>query len=118
MSFEVGQRVVCVDNRPRVDASGRRSGHGDEVLPRQGAVYTVREIVPGRPYGYEHDGLLLEEIVNAVRQYLAPSGLVRAELFFAAWRFRPVRSTNIDVFTRMLAPAPSPAPAREPEPVA
>jgi hypothetical protein len=111
MSFDVGQKVVCVDNRPRLDGSGRRSGHGDETLPAQGAVYTVRAIVPGKPYGYEHDGVLLEEIVNPVRQYQAPSGPVRAELFFAAWRFRPLRSTNIDVFTRMLKSAP----VREPE---
>ena len=106
MSFDVGQKVVCVDNRPRVDCSGRRSGHGDEQLPEQGAVYTVRAIVPGKPYGYEHDGVLLEEIVNPVRRYQAPSGPVRAELFFAAWRFRPLRSTSIEVFTRMLKPPP------------
>jgi len=111
VSFNVGQKVVCVDSRPRIDGSGRRSGHGDEKLPVRGAVYTVRAIVAGKPYGYEHDGVLLEEIVNPVRRYRAPSGPVDAELFFAAWRFRPLRSTNIDVFTSMLRPRP----VREPE---
>ena len=107
MPLSVGQRVVCTDNRPRDEGDGSTFGYGDEVRPALGATYTIRAIVPGRPLGYEGDGVLLEEIVNPVRAYEAPTGPVTCEPFFRAWRFRPVRTTSIDVFLRMLEPVPS-----------
>lgn len=112
MALSVGQRVICTDNRPRDEGDGSSSGYGDEALPELGATYTIRAIVPGRPLGYEHDGVLLEEIVNPVRVYEAPMGFVTCEPFFHAWRFRPVRTTNIDVFTAMLEPVPAAGLAR------
>ena len=103
MSFHVGQRVICVDDRPRV---GVRAGRGDEAMPKAGITYTIRTILHREPLGLDQDGVLLEEIVNPVRWYTAPAGPIRAELHFRVDRFRPVRTTNIDVFTRMLEPAP------------
>jgi hypothetical protein len=107
MHFRVGQRIVCIDNRPMDDGDGSTSGYGDEVFPILGATYTVRAIVPGTPLGYDGDGVLLAEIVNRVRLYEAPTGIVTCEPFFRAWRFRPARSTSIDVFLGMLKPVPA-----------
>jgi hypothetical protein len=91
MAFHVGQRVVCVDLSPR----GKYLHH---------AVW-VRDAFDARPYGFDQDGLLLEEIINPVLDYLAPAGPVRIEQFFLAIRFRPLRTTSVEVFTRMLEPA-------------
>lgn len=101
MAFRVGQRVVCVNTRnwPRDD---RRP-----TYPKRGAVYTVRAIYPGRAHGYDEDGLRLVEIVNRRGTYWSPDGRRRrCELAFRMSRFRPLRTTNIDVFTRMLEPVP------------
>ena len=37
--FRVGQKVVCVDG------SAHWGGHGDEMLPIEGEIYTIRELV-------------------------------------------------------------------------
>jgi hypothetical protein len=101
--YFLGQQVVYVDD------TGRK-GEGlylHETLPKVGCVYTVRAYVPCRKlYALNEDGLLLEEIVNIERNYKCPLGPVRCELSFRVSRFRPVRTTNIDVFRKMLAPAP------------
>jgi hypothetical protein len=100
----VGQRVVCVNVRFRSDGLHPYQG---EVMPKKGGIYTVREVFDAGRYGYEgEDGLLLAEVVNPVRHYIAPAGLVECEQFWLDFRFRPLRWTNIDVFTAMLAPAP------------
>ena len=113
MTFHVGQKVVCVNISPRPGVRGLHPQHGDEVTPWKGHVYTVRAVFDARPHGYDQDALLLEEIVNPVRRYIAPAGVVEVEQFFLVFRFRPVRTTSIEVFTRMLVPTP----AREVEPV-
>jgi hypothetical protein len=101
--MRIGQKVVCADARRRND--GRRYACDGELLPQEGCVYTIRAIVPCKGLGYEQDGLLLEEVVNPVRRYVSPSGPVTSELMFRASRFRPVRSTKIDVFLAMLEPS-------------
>ena len=70
----------------------------------RGAVYTIRHIIAREAYGYAEDGLLLEEIINPALQYRSPRGPITIELMFRIRRFRPVRSTNIDVFLKMLVP--------------
>ena len=103
MNFHVGQRVVCINDRPR---AGGNAGKGGETLPKAGTTYTIRELVPAGPL-CRNDCVRLEEIVNAVRRYTAASGeRVWVELTFRADRFRPIRTTNIEVFTAMLEPAP------------
>jgi hypothetical protein len=88
----VGQRVVYVDDRRK-----NLITHPHETLPKLGSVYTVRDIIPCRAlYGDDEDGLYLVEIVNPVR--------IKYELAFRVSRFRPVQTTNIDVFLRMLKP--------------
>jgi hypothetical protein len=79
--FEVGQQVVCVDNKPR---DWRPFGDPLHV----GGVYTVAGITLGG------EGVLLHEAVAG-----SPTG-------YWANRFRPVRKTSIEVFEQMLAPPP------------
>lgn len=108
MAFHVGQRVKCINTRrwPR-DLLGRRA-----ILPKKGAIYTVRDIVPKeafRPGTYEEpaeDGLHLVEVINPPIVDRLPGCARTTELAFRVSRFCPVRTTNIDVFTAMLAPAP------------
>jgi len=100
MNLYAGQKVLCLDNRCRGSGSWEH-----EVLPKNGAVYTIRAIVPCRvEYGLDEDGLLLAEIVNQPRLYSTPRGPVTRELAFRVSRFRPVRTTNIEVFQKMLEP--------------
>jgi hypothetical protein len=97
--LSIGQKVVCIDDR-----RGNAGRYDHETLPQRGSVYTIREIVPCKDLGYDEDGLRLVEIVNPGGWYVSPSGPVLRELAFRVSRFRPVRTTNIDVFRQMLEP--------------
>jgi hypothetical protein len=100
-----GQRVVYVDDRR---AAGTR-WYPYDTMPKLGSIYTIREVIDCRPYGYAEHALYLVEIVNVPRhRYASPSGPMMHELAFRVSRFRPVRTTNIDVFLKMLEPATLP----------
>lgn len=104
--LHVGQKVVCVDIRPVERAL--RPGYAGTVIPTLGGVYTIRYIFDAGVYGYDEPGLLLCEIVNPVRKYISPAGRpVTCEAFWWSFRFRPVRTTNIDVFEKLLEPKPA-----------
>ncbi len=103
MTFHVGQRVTCVNVTPRRD--GLRPTHAGTVFPKLGGVYTVRDIFDARPYGHDEPGLLLVEVVNPLQQYMSRRGSVVCEQFWLGFRFRPLPTTNIDVFKKMLEPA-------------
>lgn len=95
MTFHVGQRVVCVD-----DANWRKKWIAKcPNRPIAGSVYTIREIRQ-KPNSL---GFLLMEITNRPRKFR----LGRLEPCFYAHRFRPVRDTDISIFTSMLSPAPT-----------
>jgi hypothetical protein len=99
--FHIGQKVVCIDIRP--NKRGMSPRYTDTVIPVLGNIYTIRESFDASPYGYEENGLLLVEIVNPARWYVTPTGRrVECEQFWLAHRFRPMRTTNIDVFLEML----------------
>ena len=91
MNFHVGQKVVCVDDV---------FPFGSELnCPVNGCVYTIRD------FEYSDggaNGMRLDEIVNEPRAYV--DGFV--EVAFFLHRFRPVRTTDISIFTAMLAPIP------------
>lgn len=93
MTFYVGQKVVCVDDRKRFD----RFNDPREITPVKGTVYTVREIVPSNQFSF---GVLLLEIVNEPIQYLEGYG----EMYFNPRRFRPAVSpkTDISIFEKIL----------------
>jgi hypothetical protein len=104
--LHIKQRVICVNDR-------RWPGGYTYVpkLPKMGSVYTIRTIVPCKVYGYDEDGLFLVELVNPVRVHNSPRGPMKGELKFRVSRFRPVHTTNIDVFLAMLEPMPARKPA-------
>jgi hypothetical protein len=88
--FHVGMQVVCVFDS-WIDPRGA-------ATPKNGLVYTVREIVDAAPWL----GLRFEEIVNPVLDH--DEGVMECD--FDARAFRPVRTTSIEVFERLLAPSP------------
>ena len=97
MNFRIGQKVVCVDGtRLCLDLGEQR--------PVKGRIYTIRNFCEDDTDG---TGLRLEEIVNEPRHYT--DGY--AEIAFYVWRFRPVRTTDISIFTAMLTPIPHKEPA-------
>ena len=100
--FFVGQKVKCVNDRNW--PTPRQFGAYTPLLPVRGRVYTVREVVPMMREGWDEDGLLLEEIVNPIQT--RPNGNT-FELTFRMSRFRPVRTTSIDIFRAMLEPVPT-----------
>jgi hypothetical protein len=96
-NFEVGMKVVLVDDRHWDLAYRSFLKTRDLRLPEKGAIYTIREI------RREHDGmlcLLMAEIVNPPIKY--PFGLL--EPSFDAARFRPLqrRPTDIYQFEKLL----------------
>ena len=106
MSFQfyVGQHVVCIDVSPN-KAGGLHPRYWDTEIPVLGAVYTIRRTFCARRYGHDDIAILLDEVRNPVRRFIARTGRkVRCEQFFLGYRFRPVRTTNIDVFLKMLEP--------------
>lgn len=100
MSTELapGVRVVCVRGY-----DGQNNGYGDEVLPKTGIVYTIREIFPllGQLC------VTLNECQNEPRLYFcAEDGgfWFFGEPCFAADRFRPLDERRLDVFRSLLTP--------------
>lgn len=91
MVFHVGQKVVCINGTP-----AHRFYLPSDNLPATGAVYTVRAVVDSEGTAC----LLLDEIVNEPRQFR--DGF--CEGAFNASRFRPVKTTSIEVFHKLLAP--------------
>ena len=87
MNFHVGQKVVCVDGKPSI------RGSAWETLPVKGSVYTIRDI-------HTEFGVRVEEIVNPVFPYI--KGMMEA--YFNFTRFRPVRTTDISIFTACSRP--------------
>jgi hypothetical protein len=105
--FHVGQKVVCI-----VGGQHNPSFHlPEDVLPVQGRVYTVREIGRWNPEYPDHVTIRLIELVNRPIVRVGqgnPFIQVRAELFFYAEDFRPLREkkTDIEVFRRLLNTVP------------
>lgn len=97
--FKAGQRVVCVDAKPRKHTK-------EPVLLRflkEGAIYTVRsfEAFPGEE---DYPTLRLVEItLPTLQETIGPW-----EVGYAPSRFRPVQETNIDVFQEILVRASDP----------
>lgn len=93
MTFQVGQKVVCIKR------GAWQGGFGDEINPEYGKVYTVRDVV----HWPRHTAVRLFEIKNDPRDYSEAFN----ECDFHVRHFRPVvsRKTSIEIFTRMLNPS-------------
>lgn len=96
VQFHVGQRVVCVDDR---EHRGARGGGKTISGLKNGLVYTVREIVLEPGY--------LNHIFFRLEELILPLATTGHEYAWESVRFRPVRTTNIEVFERLLAPSPT-----------
>lgn len=96
-NFQVGQKVVCVDDT-------FKDGYERLVkTPVKGQVYTIRQLFKFKACtGSVATIVLLEEIVNPVQQWDA--GVMEAG--FVPRRFRPVvqRKTDISIFKSLLNP--------------
>lgn len=98
MSFHVGQRVVCVD-----DSMGIFPGCSLDLAGLcRGQIYTVRGLdtikFPHFCAGWAV--VLLEEIVRQPD----PNGI--GEVGFSRHRFRPVKTTSIEIFRQMFVTPP------------
>lgn len=101
MALYVGQKVVCVDASLNSNLS---HGWGTEEYPAKGVIYTIRDLEP-HPCSGVTPCCRVEEIRNAILPYYDKEiGAVLWELSLRQNRFRPVKATDISVFTQMLAP--------------
>jgi len=91
MSFEIGQRVVCID----VDF-GRNPTWRSKVLlfPELNKVYTIRDIC--EEFGLV--GFYLEELINPKAYF----GGVLDEPAFDCRRFRPFKRSRLAIFEKTL----------------
>jgi hypothetical protein len=98
MSFHIGQRVVCVSTNFSREPYWRRTVR---MFPQLNGIYTIRSM---RTVD-DLVGLCFEEMINPCANF--KEGYVEAA--FDSRRFRPVRTTNIDVFKALLVPRPAAA---------
>ena len=95
--FYVGQKVVCVDNKPRIDADHFGPFRRTFPMPLTiGEIYTVRGFDRNGSYDY---GLYLIECRSTY-----PARRDGTERGFYSSRFRPLveRKTDISIFTKIL----------------
>ena len=101
MNWHVGQRVVCIRDDYKVICPTQIAGGG--VL-RAGHVYTIRGFNLAEGVVGTGCGFYLEEIVNPLCQY---SDGVWREMSFDQCGFRPIKETDISIFTAMLNEVPT-----------
>ena len=93
MTFRIGQKVVCVDSAAYPDRNGWR-----DDSPTAGTVYTVSGF-----YTSPVDGSGCITLVELKRNPIVISRGVRG---YRAFRFRPVKTTDISALTALLSPSP------------
>lgn len=98
MTFRVGQKVVCVYADP---LPGSPSNTDMDGLTK-GAVYTISEIGPV-PAPHRWAGMASVHLVEINR---GPCPLLGITIGFACARFRPVKTTSIEIFRAMLVNPP------------
>jgi len=99
VEFHVGQQIACIDDERWEMETGDRL--------EKGRIYTIRRV---EPYLFDTESGVTDEQVGiwveeAVRKFptLRPEGEDGPWVHF---RFKPVRKTDISVFTAMLNPTP------------
>jgi hypothetical protein len=96
MSFHVGQQVVCISD---VFSSCPYWRRAVGALPKLYMIYTIRHV--REAHGLI--GLCFYEIVSPRAQFA--EGYV--EPAFKSKNFRPAKPTSIEIFEKLLAPAPA-----------
>lgn len=92
--FRVGQKVVCVND------VFKRPKRPNVIRPIKGTIYHIRNFDYNRPFCEDPIGVRLIEIINPILSYNCGMD----ETSFPCWRFKPVRETDISIFTAMLNP--------------
>lgn len=94
--FWVGQKVVCVDDRPGLGGKSNPLIRGTKKI-KLGDVYTITALVPGRiDMTLDKKDQVLAEI--AERPVVCPSGPR-----YGLWRFQPLQSKAISIFRAIAA---------------
>lgn len=92
MAFRAGQKVMCVF----VEGANGIWYPGEE--PTKGAVYTITKIY------HNPSGVLVLELAEIER---CPECFESyGHMGYGAWRFRPVKTTSIEIFRQMLVNPP------------
>lgn len=93
MMFHVGQKVVCVDDRP--------SFYGDSVSLQKNTIYTIAAVFTKLDADGDYGVEVVEtrDCFDGLR-YMGGSA-------YRASRFRPVHTTSIEIFEAMLVPTPT-----------
>ena len=103
--FQVGQQVVCVIEPCPERVKYHYRQYREATFPIVKAVYTIREIF----IVANEVAIRLQEIHNN-SDYFADGFL---EICFLLSNFRPVKKTDISVFTKMLLNVPKPHNVKE-----
>src|SRR6202035_3724885 len=98
VKFEVGQKVICVD-------ASHTNTHDVREL-EGGKIYTVSWVGP-----YTHPRLGTGICVSLQEGPRVPltyedGSVCESDMPFAARRFRPVKTTSVEVFKKLLSPTP------------
>ena len=102
--FQIGQKVVCVDTSRNTHPSAAKPGEYTPLV--KGAVYVIRDIDSRASDAGLHPEptVRLEGVFGKIVRHKVFGDY---EIGYRMSRFAPVKTTNIDVFLNMLAPAPS-----------
>jgi hypothetical protein len=92
--WKIDQLIVCVDDKFQPH---RKTFVPN--LPQRGQIYSIRDILVRDDDG---PAFHLHEIVNAPRHFRVKGEIQFCEAAFYAWRFRPLKSTDISIFTEIL----------------
>jgi hypothetical protein len=92
--WKIDQLIVCVDDQFRPNRKMFVPN-----LPVRGQIYSIRDVLWRDEEGA---ALHLHEIVNEPRLFRVRGAMQVCEAAFYAWRFRPLKETDISIFTEML----------------
>lgn len=94
-----GDKVVCINNKNLLI----NPNSYDKPL-MEGAVYHVREMVPGYEFQGQPDGVMLEEIIGKTGELDCYDGITRTlETHFRQDRFRDIDEIDIQAFEEVRA---------------
>ena len=89
-----GDKVVCINNK---NILVNPNSYDKPLM--EGAVYHVREMVPGYEFQGQPDGVMLEEIIGKTGELVCYDGITRTlETHFRQDRFRVIDEIDIQAF--------------------
>lgn len=95
LDWKVGDKIVCINDKPN-------GGGLEEIWPREGIIYTIRDIGEPAYYAETKISVRLQELVNTPQFYHDALGQkIFTECWFNVARFRPVTNTSLDIFRKL-----------------